>query len=55
MADENEITNTQQIVQHIINKEPSKMKSIVNKEIASRVMGHIEVKRTEVGEKLFGD
>ena len=55
MADENEVTSTQQIVKHIINKEPSKMKSVVNKEIAARVMGHIEVKRADIGEKLFGD
>ena len=49
-----ELSNTQQIVQHIMNKEPSKLKTVVNKEIASRVMGHIDAKRTEVGTNLFG-
>lgn len=56
MAEEKKkITNVQQIVQHAMNKEPSKLKTIINKEIASRVMGHIETKRTEVGAELFGN
>lgn len=60
MADDNgnteepKLTVTQQIVQHAVSKEPSKMKSLVHKEISSRVMGHIETKRTKVGTDLFG-
>lgn len=50
----NELTNVQQIVQHVLNKEPSKLKNVVNKEISTRVMGHIEAKRSDVGSTLFG-
>ncbi len=51
---EPELSNVQQIVQHAMNSEPSKIKSLVNKEIASRVMTHIETKKTEVGSTIFG-
>jgi len=46
--------NVQQIITHINNKEPSQLKNIVNKEIASRVMGMIQDKRKEVGRDIFG-
>ena len=49
-----EMTNVQQIIQHAINKEPSQMKNLVNKEIASRVMTGIDAKRADVGAKIFG-
>ena len=56
MADKkNKLNNVQQIVQHIMNKEPSKLTNIVNKEIASRVVNHIDNKRAEVGSNLFGN
>lgn len=60
MAEENnnnapELTPVQQIVQHAIAKEPSQLKGLVHKEIASRVMSAIQTKRAEVGKKLFGN
>lgn len=57
MNDENktELTNVQQIVQHAMNKEPSEIKNLVSKEITSRVMGHIEAKKAEVGSAVFGN
>jgi len=42
-----------QIIQHVMNKEPAQMKTIVNKEIASRVMAHIDARRPEVASQLF--
>lgn len=52
--EEPKLTRTQQIIQHVVDKEPSKMKTLVHKEISSRVMGHIEAKRSIVGADLFG-
>jgi len=55
MSEKNEeLTNVQSIVQHAINKEPSKLKNVVTKEISSRIMSHIQSKRSDVGSKLFG-
>ena len=42
-----------QIVTHAMNKEPSKITPLVNKEISARVMAGIDAKRAEVGKKLF--
>ena len=50
---EDEKTSMQQIVQHIINKEPSKLAEPVGKEIAAHVMHHIEDKKREIGTDLF--
>ena len=61
MDDENEngneikLSNTQQIVQHIINKEPSKLAEPVGKEIAAHVVAHIEDKKMKIGADLFGN
>jgi len=46
-------TILQQIVQHAVNKEPSKIGPLVNKEISARVMARIDDKRQDVGKKLF--
>lgn len=58
MAEENnnkpELTPVQQIVQHAINKQPSELKNVLNKEIAGRVMGKIDDRRAQVAKKLFG-
>ena len=54
MSKENNISNVQQIVNYAMNKEPSKMKKLVNKEISARIMKHIQTKRTEIGSNLFG-
>lgn len=48
-----ELTTTQQIVQHAINKEPSQLSTLVHKEIASRVMTKIDTRRADVGKHLF--
>lgn len=53
MAEEKKLNNIQQIVQHSINKEPSKVKNLVGKEIASRIMTHIDNKRAQIGKTLF--
>lgn len=49
-----EMTPVQQIVQHVINKEPSQLKGILSKEIASRVMDRIDIKKQEIGSTVFG-
>ena len=49
-----ELTNVQQIVQHSMNKEPSMIKNLVSKEIASRVMDRIEARKTDIGSSVFG-
>lgn len=60
MAEENgekqpkEVPVLTQIVQHAVNAEPSKLKNLVNKEIASRVMGGIDARRAVIAKKLFG-
>jgi len=54
MSEKNEQSIVSQIVTHALNKEPSKLTPLVQKEIASRVMTRIEAKRAEVGKKLFG-
>ena len=54
MSEENkEPSIINQIVNHAINKEPSKIAPLVHKEISARVMSKIDAKRAEVGKKLF--
>lgn len=52
---DNEKSVVAQIVHHAMNKEPAKMTTLVNQEVASRVMAGIESKRKEVGRKLFNN
>lgn len=56
MAEEQkqEVPILTQIVQHSVASEPSKLKNLVSKEIATRVMSSIDARRTSIGKKLFG-
>lgn len=54
MSKKSNNSGVQQIMQYVLDKEPSKIKDAVEKEIASRVMNSIETRRRKVGSALFG-